>query len=57
MFTYWYQQQWLQSKLFRMMRHQLLECQTPHENIDDCPIIEGTRDVSEKITPIPEQQP
>ncbi len=38
-----------------MMRRQLLECETPHENIDDCPTIEGTRNVSEILAPIPEQ--
>ncbi len=38
-----------------MMRCQLLECQTLHENIDDCPIIEGARDISEILAPLPEQ--
>ncbi len=38
-----------------MMRRQLLECQTPHENIDNCPTIEGTREVFEILAPIPEQ--
>ncbi len=45
----------LQRKHSRMMRRQLLECETPHENIDDCTTIEGTRDVSEILGPIPEQ--
>ncbi len=37
------------------MRRRQLECQKPQENIDDCPTIEGTRDVSEILAPIPEQ--
>ncbi len=56
MFTNRHERRSLERKNIRLMNRELLEDETPHEDIDDCPTIEEAHDVYEVLAPMPEQK-
>ncbi len=53
MFTNRHDRRSIQRKNLRMMNRQLLENETPREDSEDCPTIEGAHEV---LAPIPEEK-